>query len=204
MPFSFRIYESSSPPTTDGTNLARAPNDLEQMAHQLAAQEAELKRLRQAVLRDPVTDGANLRSLELAFDGLDVADPCSLLMVDIGALAQVNDTLGRTAGDAVIQAVARTMERCVRWDDVVAREGGNRFIILLPLAIDQDAHAVAERIRASVAKMCFKTDHGRFRVTVAIGCATRDQDEPLAPAVARADRACRDGKEQGGDIVFFG
>ncbi len=202
MPFSFRIYEAPSAIVADGSNLARELNAVEQMDQRLAAQEAELARLRQAVLTDPVTAGANTRSLALAFDGLDPEDPCGLLMLDVDAFSRVNDTLGRVAGDAVLQAIARTAERCVRWDDVVAREGADRFIVLLPLAIEEDAAAVGERIRAAVANMCFQTNEGRFRVTVRIGCAGRSPDDTLEQMVSRASRVCHTGKQHGGDIVF--
>ena len=202
MPFSFRIYESSSTVPTDASNLARELSPVDQLEQQLEAQEAELARLRQAVLTDPVTAGANLRSLALAFEGLDPEDPCGVLMIDADGFSRVNDSLGRVAGDAVLQAIARTAERCVRWDDVVAREGADRFIVLLPLAIEEDAAAVGERIRAAVAKMCFQTNEGRFRITVRIGCAGRGPEDTLEQLVERATKACRAGRQHGGDSVI--
>jgi diguanylate cyclase (GGDEF)-like protein len=203
MPFSFRIYESPAPISADGTNLALQPNVLDTLTQEIQEQEAELRRLRQAVMTDPVTGGANLRALDLAFEGLEVADPCGLLVVDVDGFSRVNETLGRTAGDAVLQALARCQERCLRWDDIVAHEGGDRFILLLPFAIEQDTHAVAERLRKTIAKMCFQTEAGRFRITVRIGCSNRRPEDAMGDMVSRSDKACRDGKTHGGDIVFF-
>jgi diguanylate cyclase (GGDEF)-like protein len=204
MPFSFRIYESPAPIVTDGTNLAYKADAWDTLTQEIQEQEAELRRLRQAVMTDPITGGANLRALDLAFEGLDVADPCGALVVDIDGFSRVNETLGRTAGNAVLQATARCQERCLRWDDIVAHEGGDRFIVLLPLAIEEDTQAVADRMRKTIAKMCFQTEAGRFRITVRIGCTNRRPEDTMNDMVSRADKACRDGKTQGGDIVFFG
>ena len=123
-------------------------------------------------------------------------------MVDVDGFRKVNDALGRNCGDALLTAIHTAIERELRWDDVVARESADRFAVLLPLAIDEDAKAVGERLRKAIERMCFTSDKGRFRVTVRIGCATRAGREELNPVLGRADQACRGARRQGGNIVF--
>lgn len=206
-PLSFRVYETSTP-----TNKAsvQADNDramqlttIERLHQELDASEAELRRLRQASVRDPITGGANMRALDMAWQGQDDADPCSLLMIDIDGFRRVNRTLGRACGDAVLKAVTTTIERALRWDDVVAREGADRFIVLLPLAIEEDAFAVAERLRVSVERMCFEVSQGRFKLTIRAGVASRRDGDNIETLTGRADSACRDGKAYGGNTIAF-
>ena len=142
-----------------------------------------------------------MRCLSMAYDWMEDGDPVSLLYIDIDGFRKVNDAIGRDGGDAVLTAVHNEIERCLRWDDVVAREGADRFVAMLPLAVEEDAHAVAERLRTSIEKMVFKSRHGRFRLTVKVGHSTRQGREPLSPVITRADQAARTSRRNGGNMV---
>jgi len=190
----FRIVQSHLAPKKGRTTEER-------LQEQIEYQEKELCRLRQAALRDPVTGGANMRCLSMAYDWMEEGDPVSLLYIDIDGFRKVNDAIGRDAGDAVLTAVHNEIERCLRWDDVVAREGADRFVAMLPLAIEEDAHAVGERLRASIEKMVFKSREGRFRLTVKVGCSTRHEREDMSPVITRADQAARHSGRNGGNMV---
>ena len=194
-PFGFRIVQSYRSP------ISESATSEERLRTQVEDQEVELGRLRQAALRDPITDGANMRCLGISWDWLEDGDPVSLLTLDIDGFRQVNDSLGRTIGDALLKSVQTGLERAVRWDDVVAREGADRFFILLPLAIAEDATVVAERIQATIEKMCFEVPQGKFKIGVRVGCATREGEEMLDSMMARADSACRKAKQESEQIV---
>jgi diguanylate cyclase (GGDEF)-like protein len=194
-PFGFRIVQSYRSP------MSESATSEERLRTQVEDQEFELGRLRQAALRDPITDGANMRCLGISWDWLEAGDPVSLLTLDIDGFRHVNDSLGRTMGDALLKSVQTGLERAVRWDDVVAREGGDRFFILLPLAIAEDAMVVAERIQATIEKMCFEVPQGKFKINVRVGCATREGEETLDSVMARADSACRKAKQDSEQIV---
>ena len=193
---SFRIVQST----------AASPHPSHSVEERLRAeinnQNSELSRLRHATLQDSTTGGANMRCLAMAYDWLEEGDPVSLLMVDIDGFRKVNDALGRTCGDALLTAIHTAIERELRWDDVVARESADRFAVLLPLAIDEDAQAVGERLRKAIERMCFTSEKGRFKITARVGCATRDGKEELNPVIGRADQACRSARRNGGNIVF--
>jgi len=143
-----------------------------------------------------------MRSLAMAFEWLERDDPVSMLFIDIDGFHKVNEALGRNYGDAVLTAIHTQLERTLRWDDVVAREGADRFVALLPLAIHEDAQAVAERLRDDINKMCFKSPEGRFRMTVRVGCATFETNDTLNDLMGRADHCCRQGRKFGGNVVF--
>ena len=84
----FRIVQSHHSPKTGRTTEER-------LQEQIAYQEKELCRLRQAALRDAVTGGANMRCLSMAYDWMEEGDPVSILYVDIDGFRKVNDAIGR-------------------------------------------------------------------------------------------------------------
>jgi len=193
---SFRIVQA-------GPTAPRPAQTIEErLRAQIDNQDAELSRLRHATLQDAITGGANMRCLAMSYDWLEEGDPVSMLMVDIDGFRKVNDALGRHCGDALLTAIHTAIERELRWDDVVAREGADRFAVLLPLAIEEDAQAVGERLRLAIERMCFSSELGRFKITVRIGCASRSGKEELNPVLGRADAACRTARRQGGNMVF--
>lgn len=173
----------------------------DRLRDQVAHQERELGRLRQAALRDPITGGANMRCIAMAYDWIEQDDPVSMLFIDVDGFRKVNDALGRECGDSVLTAIHNEIERCLRWDDVAAREGSDRFIALLPLAIAQDAHAVGERVREAIERMVFQSSQGRFRLTVRVGCTTRNGSDTLSDLISRSDLAARGGARAGGNVV---
>ena len=192
----FRIVQSQSAPVRQSHNAE------DRLREQIAFQDQELSRLRQAALRDEVTGGANMRCLGMAFDWIEENDPVSLLFIDIDGFHKVNEALGRDCGDAALTAIHTAIERALRWDDVVSREGADRFVALLPLAIEEDAHAVGERIRKTIEKMCFQSARGRFKLTARVGCSSHAKGDNLNAMIERANQACRKGRGLGGNIVF--
>lgn len=78
--------------------------------------------------------------------------PLSVLLIDVDDFKQINDTQGHLKGDKVLHVVAQALAAQVRRTDFVARFGGDEFAILLPETDSQDAQAVIQRLRESVAK----------------------------------------------------
>lgn len=128
-------------------------------------------------LKDPLTGLSNRRYFQTVL-GREIdmvarsGEPALLLMLDIDHFKNVNDTYGHPAGDAVLQAVAKTLASCVRPMDTVARFGGEEFVIILPSCQGVYGYQVAERIRASVNGMNVPAAPGVIiRVTISIGGA---------------------------------
>ena len=126
--------------------------------------------------------------------------PLTILMFDTDDFKGVNDTLGHTVGDKILTLVAQATARQMRTVDVLARYGGDEFVILLSQTSAQQAFPIAERIRASVAALQMQTETGLLAVTLSIGIAEISRepaDESVERIVQRADKALYAAKQAG-------
>ena len=127
--------------------------------------------------KDPLTGLANRRNfmsvLGREIDGVARSgEPALLLMLDIDYFKNINDTHGHSAGDQVLQAVAKCLARCIRPMDSVARYGGEEFAVVLPNCLVSVGEAVAERIRLTVESLTISIGlNTNVRVTISIGGA---------------------------------
>lgn len=122
----------------------------------------------------------------------------ALLLIDVDHFKRVNDRFGHRVGDAVLRRLAAVLVRVSRASDLVARFGGDEFVVLLPATDRRGAESLAERIRHAVASEDF-LENGE-RVTVSIG-VTVVQGEEHAEPVALADLALYRAKRAGRDRV---
>jgi diguanylate cyclase (GGDEF)-like protein len=131
-----------------------------------------------------------------------VARPLAVAMIDLDRFKAINDRAGHAAGDQVLAGVAACCREGLREGDVIGRLGGDEIAILLPGASRADALAVAERIRAALARAGGSTALAGQTVTLSIGLAMREPHErAIAPALERADRALYAAKAAGGDRI---
>jgi diguanylate cyclase (GGDEF)-like protein/PAS domain S-box-containing protein len=132
----------------------------------------------------------------------------TFLMFDMDHFKHVNDTLGHAAGDKLLVKVAQATNAHVRASDVVARYGGDEFIVMLPHASAQKAILIAERIRTSIAAIPVEIDKEPFVITLSIGIAeTRYEpmDENVERIIQCADEAMYKAKQSGRNrTVIFG
>jgi len=129
--------------------------------------------------------------------------PLSLLMVDIDFFKRVNDNHGHHAGDQVLQTVARLLNESIRPGDVVARYGGEEFTVILPETDEDNAMAMADRLRRTIDDHSFACPIGEdIGITVSIGCASRWLNA-MAPEdlVKAADSALYRAKKTGRNRV---
>jgi diguanylate cyclase (GGDEF)-like protein len=96
----------------------------------------------------------------------------ALLVVDIDFFKKVNDTHGHDVGDLVIRGLGEVLKRQKRTTDVVARFGGEEFVVLCEQTDDAGAMLLGERIREELAKTTFRTAAGALSVTCSVGFAT--------------------------------
>lgn len=155
---------------------------------------------------DPLTGLLNRNALEQRLAELD-GTPCdeakgqshALLLCDLDHFKRVNDRLGHSTGDAVLQDVAYTMRSVLRAGDSIYRIGGEEILVVLPGASERNAMAVAERLRRAVRE---RRPVG-VDVTISIGAAiTKRFTVDTEDLVARADAALYSAKASGRDAVF--
>jgi diguanylate cyclase (GGDEF)-like protein len=98
--------------------------------------------------------------------------PLTTIMMDIDNFKGVNDTYGHFIGDQVIKAVAERCKHELRSIDIIARYGGDEFVIMLVETDLQGALAVTERIRQTITREPVKTDRGQLNISVSMGIAS--------------------------------
>lgn len=134
-------------------------------------------------LKDYLTDTANRRALDMQLEyefrrAKRYNEPFSILVIDLDYFKTYNDTYGHLAGDQALKDIATIMKNEVREIDLVARFGGEEFVVLLPGTDREQAGAVAERIRRKVSEHLFMpTAKTNARLTVSIGVATYSGDD---------------------------
>lgn len=115
----------------------------------------------------------------------------AILIADIDHFKQINDTFGHPEGDRVLRETAALLAATTRQSDVVARWGGEEFLLLLPHIDGDGAAATAEKIRAAVEAAAIVADDGRLATrpvgTVSIGVATYHHGETRDAVIRRAD-----------------
>jgi diguanylate cyclase (GGDEF)-like protein len=126
----------------------------------------------------------------------------SLLILDIDHFKRINDRLGHAAGDAVLCAVAQTLQAHAREVDRVARFGGEEFCVLLPHTLHDGALLAAERLREAINQISIPWNDEVITVTISTGVATADNpEEDLEALLQRADQALYRAKDEGRNRV---
>ncbi len=128
----------------------------------------------------------------------------ALLFVDLDRFKQINDSLGHTLGDKVLQAVAARLNNCIRKEDSLARLGGDEFIILMDdLKKGENASLLAQKIIDSLAEPIYIDEH-TFYVTASIGISLYPQDDKDLHTLLRyADTAMYKAKKEGKNNFQF-
>jgi len=166
--------------------------------------EAE-ERLRYLAYHDELTGLGNRHALvsELCkrMDEQGEEETVFVLFVDVDRFKDMNDFLGRVAGDRVLVTIAERLRTSLRPDDYCARVGGDEFAVLLGERVgSHKALAVADRIRGSVAQAI---DAGGYEVTrtTSVGIASGGAVIGCERVLTHADVALRSAKRRGGDVV---
>jgi diguanylate cyclase (GGDEF)-like protein len=127
----------------------------------------------------------------------EVRESYAIIAVDVDHLNQLNNSLGRDAGDDTLRSVARALQASTRERDVVSRTGDDEFTILTVGAATAVVGSVAERMRAAVSELV----SGAFPARVSVGWAVGAAGEDLAEVWARADEALGRAKREGRNRV---
>jgi diguanylate cyclase (GGDEF)-like protein len=129
-----------------------------------------------------------VRALERLIDRVSrYQEKAAILFVDLDGLKLINDSFGHQAGDEALMQVARLLIGGVRKSDVVARIGGDEFVILLGHSDEETARETAGRLIDVIADSDFVHDGQALPLSVAIGASPIHGDDTPESALARAD-----------------
>ena len=168
---------------------------------------AAQKRLQKVAITDSLTGLLNRRQMQYLLDQelerfKRSGEPVSLMLMDLDHFKQLNDSRGHDAGDKVLQAFADILRQELRAQDLVARWGGEEFLVIMPQCTVSDALKTAERLRVALETYRGKsTDGADFEATVSIGVTDLRQGDDAVTAVSRADRAMYQSKALGRNRV---
>ena len=169
---------------------------------------SKLGEARRQALLDTLTRVWNRRGgMELLNMMLDRAqksyEQFAVCIVDIDGFKSVNDGHGHQVGDQVLRQVAASIVASVRPDDIVARYGGDEFLVILRDADPDIGQKVAERIRNNLRRSALALRSGNVPITLSIGLAANDPSERATSEtlIARADQALYHTKHNGRDGV---
>jgi diguanylate cyclase len=170
---------------------------------------AELKRLHSEVLTDPLTGLYNRRGLDSAFaeihqQALLAGSTCSAILIDVDHFKRFNDSFGHLFGDQVLKSVASALRRRARTEDLVARLGGEEFLVVLPGSGPEQAQQVAEEMRSFVERAELRNranGDSVAKITISAGVTGMRAEDTPANMIARADAAMYRAKNAGRNQV---
>lgn len=163
---------------------------------------AHTEQLRRLAQTDELTGLLNRRGLIARLEAHGHTSPVTLAVADCDDLKQVNDEFGHHAGDEFIQAVAGRLSRAVSRGDIVARWGGDEFLLIVRLPPDQ-GRRVLERARSAIGGDDVRTSEGLIRASISIGAAPWLPAESFDEALRRADGALYQAKRSGRNAIVF-
>jgi diguanylate cyclase (GGDEF)-like protein len=187
----------------DATLLALA------LAYQLRVSQEKRIRAERLAQMDPLTGLNNRRAFydktgSLWSNGIRHEHDTSVMLLDIDRFKQINDTYGHAHGDEVLKALADILKQAIRQGDVLARWGGEEFIVFLPETSLQDAAALAERLRTAIEDARIPREPGATSVTASFGVAQKEaRHTTLDALIASADACQYQSKLQGRNRVTF-
>jgi diguanylate cyclase (GGDEF)-like protein/PAS domain S-box-containing protein len=131
--------------------------------------------------------------------------PLSLVMFDVDFLKKINDTYGHQAGDEVLRKAAQVVREELRDSDVLARYGGDEFVILLPSSDEREAFKVLERIHGNIQTARVTAGDKKLGITISAGIASfQPSMEKPDQLVTQADQALYSAKNAGRNrLVVF-
>ncbi len=188
----------------------RIKADRERLEQLVALRTLELQRL---AVTDELTGTANRRRFgEVLEDEIrrlsrsPDAARLSLLILDLDGFKEVNDTWGHEAGDRLLAAIGRALQRSVRSSDLVARYGGDEFAVILPMTDREGARQTALKLLGSVESVSIPVNGEKAGVTASIGIAvvapSAAVDREADKLISAADMALYAAKRAGGGRVY--
>ncbi len=163
--------------------------------------------IQEKALTDPLTEVYNRRGLEqwgkYEYERADRFDrPLAVIFFDLDHFKQVNDTHGHAIGDIILQKLVQRCQTVIRNVDILARSGGEEFVVILPETDLVEARLVAQRLRECIAESPFQVHSFSIEMTISLGVVSRTAGiTKLSQLIDRADQYMYQAKQEGRNRV---
>jgi diguanylate cyclase len=199
-----RIVQSEALKARDKMVLAR--QEVQDAENRIHALEAKLQHLSELVREDQLTGSLNRRGLDDVFERETARSdrrgtPLCIAILDLDDFKKLNDTYGHIAGDAALKHLVKIVKDTLRSMDVIARFGGEEFLILMPETSVEAASSTMTRLQRELTKHFFLHDNEKVLITFSAGVALRRPNEEQTELVKRADKAMYTAKQTGKNRV---
>ncbi len=160
------------------------------------------KKLEELSRKDPLTKLSNRRDVteKIKYEIVRAqrkGEAITFLMCDLDHFKQINDKYGHDAGDFVLVGFANILRTTLRKQDLIARWGGEEFLIVLPETNGENGFLVAEKIRKRVKASVLTYHNSEIKISVTIGVSEYEEGMPMETIIKRADMALYIGKSKG-------
>ncbi len=187
--------------------ILAARKDVEDAEARIHNLEAKLEQMSELVREDQLTGSLNRRGLEDVFErelarAERRASPLCIAMLDLDDFKKINDNYGHTAGDEALIHLVRVIKETLRTMDIIARFGGEEFLIVLPDTPLEEAVQTITRLQRELTKQIFMHNHTRLLMTFSAGVALRKEQEDQQSMITRADAALYEAKRTGKNRVI--
>lgn len=180
-----------------------AQEQVKQAERKIELLKSELEQLRGLVQTDQMTGAFNRRGLDDIFKREAAradrnAQSLGVVLIDLDNFKKINDNFGHQYGDSVLINLVTVAKETLRPSDIVARFGGEEFVILLPEVALEDALTIIRRLQNNLEKnFCLQIDNESMPITFSAGVALRSFGEHQNSVISRADKALYQAKRTG-------
>ena len=172
------------------------------------ALEQQLQQMGELVREDQLTGSLNRRGMDESLDreianALRRETPLCVALLDLDDFKRINDTHGHATGDEVLVHMVQVIRETLRKLDVIARFGGEEFVVLMPETSPQDAVQIITRVQRELTKRIFMHESQRLLITFSAGVAVYQPGESQADLLKRTDVALYKAKNAGKNRIVF-
>ncbi|MEO7031964.1 MAG: GGDEF domain-containing protein [Herbaspirillum sp.] len=199
-----RMLQTETLRTRD--QMTSAQRDVHDADEHIKSLQTQLAQMSELVHEDQLTGSLNRRGLDDALEReMARADrrgsQLCVAMLDLDDFKRLNDTHGHSAGDAALIYLVRVIKDTLRVMDVIARFGGEEFLIMLPDTSLELANQTVTRVQREMTKRIFLHNNQKILVTFSAGLALRGTGESQTSLIQRADKALYKAKKAGKNRV---